>query len=170
MHYLTENQISSIRENPRQYNWCIMSLSYKLSENFMREFSDYIKWAYICIYQKLSEDFIRDYHTKVLWYFIGSNQNLSEEFILEFKEYIFLDSLELNKKIDIKYPSYKFMYHFRPFYNDKYIYLNAIRKIQKSVVTYLYSPRGPIGKKIIGKYHANDLFNNFNNNNIHNDT
>lgn len=168
MHYLTENQISSIRKNPRGCNWCIMSLSYKLSEEFMREFSAYIKWAYICIYQQLSEDFIRDYHTKVLWYFIGSHQKLSEEFILEFKEYIFLDSLELNKKIDIKYPSYKFMYYFRPFFNDKYKYHRAICKIQRYVINYLYSTRGPIAKKMITKYNNNTMFNKLNNNSIHN--
>jgi hypothetical protein len=66
------------------WNW--ISSYQKLSEPFIKEFSDIVDWDRISKYQKLSEDFIREFSDKVNWGWISEFQKLSEPFIKEFSD------------------------------------------------------------------------------------
>jgi hypothetical protein len=50
---------------------------------------EYINWSYICYSEKLSEEFIREFSDKVNWYYISWRHKLSEEFIIEFANEIY---------------------------------------------------------------------------------
>ena len=43
------------------YAWINVCMNLRLSEEFMREFKDYIVWATVSRYQPLSESFIREF-------------------------------------------------------------------------------------------------------------
>ena len=75
-----------IREFQNYVDWDLISEYQKLSEEFIREFQDKVDWFYISKYQKLSENFIREFQDKMNWYHISKFQNLSENFIMEFKD------------------------------------------------------------------------------------
>ena len=75
-----------IREFQDKVNWDRISRCQKLSEDFIREFQDKVKWGWISMYQNLSEDFIREFQDKVVWRFISERQNLSESFIRDFQD------------------------------------------------------------------------------------
>ena len=77
-----------IREFSDKLDWRIISISQKLSEDFIREFADKVDWKQISTTQKLSEDFIREFADKVNWHFISLHQKLSEPFIREFSDKI----------------------------------------------------------------------------------
>ena len=57
-----------------------------LTEDFIREFQDYVVWDYVSGNSTLSEDFIREFQDRVDWVGISINQTLSENFIREFKD------------------------------------------------------------------------------------
>ena len=69
-----------------KFNWFRINIYHKLSEDFIREFKDYVDWRWISEYQKLSESFIREFKDEVYWGYISMDQKLSEEFIREFKD------------------------------------------------------------------------------------
>ncbi len=48
-----------------------------------------INWYNISSYKILSEDFIREFQDYVYWEGISINQTLSEDFIREFKDYVY---------------------------------------------------------------------------------
>ena len=82
--------------------WSYISRHKKLSESFIREFSDKVDWTYISWYQKLSESFIKEFCDKVDWYYISKYQQLSEEFIREFSDKVDWMVLCENKKYNFK--------------------------------------------------------------------
>ena len=53
----------------------------------IEEFSNKVNWYWISMSKKLSEDFIREFQDKVYWYYIFNYQDLSKEFIEEFKSF-----------------------------------------------------------------------------------
>ena len=75
-----------IREFQDNVDWISISMYQKLSESFIREFQDKVNWGNISWYQKLSENFIREFQYEVSWYGISSHQNLSENFIRDFQD------------------------------------------------------------------------------------
>lgn len=76
---------SKDRLNSHNIDWNYISYYMKLSEDFIRAFSDKVKWYAISIRQTLSEDFIREFGDDVYWQYISCYQILSEGFIREFK-------------------------------------------------------------------------------------
>jgi hypothetical protein len=72
----------------RKNHWDYISAYQALSEDFIREFKDYVDWNYISIYQLLSENFIREFKDYVAWYRISIYRALSEDFAKEFKDYV----------------------------------------------------------------------------------
>ena len=72
--------IASIKKNSFKINWGNISTNKTLSEDFIREFKDYVIWSEISKYQNLSEDFIIEFKNKVDWYSIYLHQKLSTEF------------------------------------------------------------------------------------------
>ena len=80
-------------------HWRHISNHLKLSEDFIREFKDYVDWNYISRYQKLSEDFIREFKNRVNWYWISASQKLSENFIREFNDYMDWDWISKCQKL-----------------------------------------------------------------------
>jgi hypothetical protein len=57
-----------------------------LSEDFIREFQDYVVWDYVSSNSPLSENFIREFQDKVDWSVVSTDQVLSEPFIREFQD------------------------------------------------------------------------------------
>jgi len=78
-----------IREYADYIDWEQVSMHVTLSEDFIREFQDKVKWGPICHNQKLSEDFIREFKDKVNWSQIAHHQTLSEDFIREFQDELY---------------------------------------------------------------------------------
>lgn len=65
------------------------TLYIQLTENFIREYADYLEWDDISWYnQNLSEDFMREFRDKIDWYNASSEQTLGERFIKEMKYYV----------------------------------------------------------------------------------
>jgi hypothetical protein len=82
-----------IREFKDYVEWYLISKSQILSEDFIREFKDRVYWSYISYYQTLSEEFIREFKDCVEWYWISQSQTLSEDFIREFKDCVEWDKI-----------------------------------------------------------------------------
>ena len=75
---MINNQIIVFKfiQNNKNVDWTDISIDYKLSENFIREFENEINWDNISYYQNLSENFIREFKDKVSWFEISINQKL----------------------------------------------------------------------------------------------
>jgi hypothetical protein len=64
-----------------------------LTENFIREFQDYVVWDYVSGNSTLSEDFIREFQDRVDWNVVSMDQVLSESFIREFQDRVDWDCI-----------------------------------------------------------------------------
>ena len=73
-------------------NWKLISKNKILSEEFIREFQDFVDWMYVTAFQTLSEEFIREFQEKVSRTYVSSRQFLTDEFLVEFKHKIQLDT------------------------------------------------------------------------------
>ncbi len=86
-----------INKNDNKY-WSVFSRYKVLSEDFIREFQDYVDWKEISWNQILSESFIEEFKEKVNWISICRKQKLSKDFIIKFKSKLDLDDmLDWNK-------------------------------------------------------------------------
>ena len=85
---VSESVIRSHIDNLTEKDWRIISYHQKLSEDFIREFSDKVNWNLISCHETLSESFIREFSDKVNWRCISKYQKLSEDFIREFSDKI----------------------------------------------------------------------------------
>ena len=81
-----EGRLEEARKLVDEADWFTISQSIDLSEDFIREFQDYVCWGYISVYQVLSEDFVREFKDKVYWDEISRNQKISVDFAIEFKD------------------------------------------------------------------------------------
>lgn len=93
-------------------DWCDISKQYKLSEELIREFVDYVEWFYISQYQKLSEEFIREFPDKVWVTEIFKYQELSPGLVKFVMEYNDFDERHISWTISVLKN--------RGIYNDKY--------------------------------------------------
>jgi hypothetical protein len=86
MKKLSKEEIEEIRKDPIIADWYHFCGNYDLSEEFIREFKDYLNWWKLSYYQNLPESLIREFQDIVNWSNILSNQalSLSEAFLLEF--------------------------------------------------------------------------------------
>jgi len=75
--------------------WNQISRNIKLSEEFIREYSDNLNWDYISAYQELSSEFMNEFKDKLNWELISSNQVLPYEFIVNN-----IDRLNLNSILE----------------------------------------------------------------------
>jgi hypothetical protein len=84
---LTDEDIEKIRKNPELVDWVDISSHYfcSLTEDFMREFKDYLHWECISGNQILSENFIEEMMDCVDMKQISCSQDLSEKFIAKHK-------------------------------------------------------------------------------------
>lgn len=83
---VSEKQLRAIAEYVQKLEivnnmWRVISVTQKLSEDFIREYQRYISWHEVSRYQKLSESFIEEFSHEVDWYNISRYQTLSEDFI-----------------------------------------------------------------------------------------
>jgi hypothetical protein len=74
-------------------DWYVISVSAKLSEEFIREFQNELDWKYICTHQVLSEKFILEFESKLDWTDLSDHQILSEDFIRRNKDKLDWNSL-----------------------------------------------------------------------------
>ena len=83
-----------IKYTTQTIGWCKISQHEKLSEDFIREFQDYVSWIYVSQYQTLSEPFIREFQDRVEWVYISrKHQTLSDTFLEEFYDRLGLQPL-----------------------------------------------------------------------------
>jgi hypothetical protein len=50
-----------------EVDWVILSRHETLSEDFIREFQDYVNWDIISFYQDMSKDFCKEFQDKINW-------------------------------------------------------------------------------------------------------
>lgn len=92
IHYL-DKLSSEVISSLSNRMWEFISYYNKLSEDFIRKYSDKVSWDIISWYQILSEDFIREFKDKVSWDFISYKQVLSEDFMREFANKLHWDCI-----------------------------------------------------------------------------
>jgi len=63
-----------------------------LSEDFIREFQDYVDWSKIYCYQELSEQFIWDFQDKLNIDSLIKNNKITKERLLELREINYINS------------------------------------------------------------------------------
>ena len=71
--------IEEIRKNPKAQNWVNISVNEILTEDFIREFKDYVDWFDICYYQVLTEDFMREFADKIDFEYLMESEYISDE-------------------------------------------------------------------------------------------
>ena len=71
-----------------------------LSEEFIREFRNFLNIHYISTNGVLSEDFIREFSERVNWQAVARNRTYSIEFMLEFKNEFDFDGYFINHNVD----------------------------------------------------------------------
>jgi len=77
-----------IREFADYVDWGFLAQRQRLSENLMRDFQDRISFNTICYHQRLSEEFIREFADRLNWFVIIQNQKVSDEFKSEMAKYV----------------------------------------------------------------------------------
>ncbi len=90
-----------IREYQYKVDWKTISSEQPLSEQFIRDFQDKVDWFFISECQILSEHFIEEFKDKVNWKAISISQTLSKDFIIKYSDYLDVDYLLKNNKIDV---------------------------------------------------------------------
>ena len=121
---ISKKDIKYIRKNPKKINWINFSGEENLSEDFIREFKNYVCWwniscnsncklsesfikefkdylyiGMVCSHQQLSENFLREFKNNLVWWRVSEYQNLSKEFIIEFYNKLDFNRLIDNRKI-----------------------------------------------------------------------
>ena len=71
--------IEEIRKNPKAQNWVNISVNEILTEDFIREFKDYVDWNNIFAYQKLSKEFIIEFADKINFRCLLKNERINDD-------------------------------------------------------------------------------------------
>lgn len=71
----------SLYENNSRSFWYSVSRNQKLSEDFIRDYSEKLNWEYITSSQELSEDFVIEFSDKIYWYDYSANKKLSKRIL-----------------------------------------------------------------------------------------
>lgn len=84
-HNLSEESLRELISSKKltKSNWHWITCKQKLSESFIKEFSEEIDMKWVVGYQDVSEEFIEIYQDKVDWYQVSSKR-LSNNFIRKF--------------------------------------------------------------------------------------
>ena len=84
-------------------DWYWISSNQTLSEDFIREFKNYVDWDAIFVCQKLSENFIKEMKNYVNWAGIFDTQDSSESFKEEmYRVGIYTPSKNIKMNYNIK--------------------------------------------------------------------
>lgn len=78
----------TIKEMKRYVHWGCISLSQKLTEDFIRKMKKKVDWNGVSRRQKLSPEFIKEFENDVNWTHISSEQKLDIDSITELQERI----------------------------------------------------------------------------------
>ena len=76
---LSEDPLDTIRKNPKVQDWESITYSLALSEDFIREFKDYVYWGWISERQKMSKKFIAEFIDKIDFRRVLQNNLISQE-------------------------------------------------------------------------------------------
>lgn len=147
---LYDNQFSEdfLREFQEQFDWNCISETQNMSESFIREFKDKICWFWVSGDDMMSEDFIIEMKDYVDWNRISKNQKLSEKFVIKYYDKINFSKLSNNKWFNKKFVSFRFMELAKPFFNNHYINLFMVKRIQRWWKKKLYQPEGLMYEQI----------------------
>ena len=135
-------ELGTSYESLEMIDWTYVSYHYKLSENFIREFSDKVNWPRISKFQKLSEGFMRDFNGELYWSSISKYQKLSEDFIREFKHKVSWPGISIYQKL-----SEDFIREFK----DE-LYWSSISKHQKLSEDFIREFKDDVDWWMISKY------------------
>lgn len=75
------------------------TISYKFSDEFIRNHVDVLDWFFVSKCQDLSESLLREFRHKIDWKAIDNTHSFSLEFIREFKKELDLKHRRLRKAI-----------------------------------------------------------------------
>ena len=71
--------LEEIRDDPGKIYWDDIVNSQKLSEDFIKEFQNYLDWWTICFFQNLSKEFIIEFFDKLNLDYLINNEFISDE-------------------------------------------------------------------------------------------
>ena len=74
-----------------------------VTEDFLREFKDYVNWGQAQIYFKFSENFIRYELPIKNWLYISMYQDLNERFIHEFRDRVDWDEVSRHQVMSVPF-------------------------------------------------------------------
>ena len=95
--------IEEIRKNPEIQDWNKISWSLYITEDFKREFKNYINWNIISYCDNIIPiDIIREFQDKLDWNDLSFKQEFSIENISEFSNKINFKYIMENKKVSDK--------------------------------------------------------------------
>ena len=114
---LHEHFIIQTEEQLTSDDWLDISLNRILTEEFIREFKNYVKWKYICRSQQLSLEFLKEFKNKIDWndYFLYKKAEfpIIKHFFLRSKhkktDFLYMEHLtepqkeEIQKLLNLKY-------------------------------------------------------------------
>ena len=75
----TERRIQEVIEDPWYKDWDAISKYWKLDEDFIRRFHDFVWWSSICRCQKLSEAFLIEFIGEIYTYSLKLNRHIPQE-------------------------------------------------------------------------------------------
>lgn len=94
----------SVEEFREMADWRDISCGERLlSEDFIREFKDYVIWGDIASYQKLSEKFMIEFEDELDWSAISGFQVLPEKFIEKYKDKLDWHLIVEHQKLSCKF-------------------------------------------------------------------
>lgn len=126
-------------DNEQEPDWDLISKHFKLSEEFMRKYSDKLNWMNLCIYQFMSVNFMRefiihlkfpflafyqvldfeflkDYAPRLKWNHVSRHQHLTEDMIRYFQHRVDWDNISTYQKL-----SEEFIIEYNEQVNWKYV-------------------------------------------------
>lgn len=85
-------------------DWYRLSKYGKISESLIDKYAEYWDWSVICLHQKLSEEFIRNHFDNIqqCMYELCISQELSVEFIQEYQDIIKWNALARNEHLTLE--------------------------------------------------------------------
>lgn len=100
---ITIKLINMIEKDPdlsNMFSWYDISKTRLLPKDVFEKFSHRIYKNVYCKYQELTQEFIEEYHYTLDWDEISEHQVLTPEFIIDMSQYINIERLKMNKKVN----------------------------------------------------------------------
>ena len=121
----TKRLLEVAEYRPDLIDWEYISrIAFKLPEEFINKYADYLDWYYILKNKPLSEEFLEEHIDNLNWDAVSKYQKLSEEFIDKYK-----DKVDWNNIFKYQTLSKKFIFKYSDKYKNEYIDNKYVYKV-----------------------------------------